>query len=701
MARYRITGPDGATYEVNAPDGATDAEILDFVRSNAATAQPAPQTKPAGRPTIPQRVMASPVGGVLHGMRKPLDAWAEYAPWALGTAAGAVGADQLSAGLLSEAERVRAMNQEHERFYQESRRATGREGADPAAFIGEVASPVNVALGMTAGAAPVSVLGRVGYGAAVGGLGAAGVAPGADVPMEQYGAEKAAQTTLGAVAGGVVTPMAGKVVDVLGKATDRVINAIGGRFRRIDDASIFDRLRFELAKEDIDIGQIPEGIRNRVVRDVGDALRRGEKLDGAALIRKIDFDQFGVPGTRGQITRDGPQWAREFNLRSIDGAGEPLANQARAVVDRARGNLNAMGGNTVESAYDAGNRVIGALSARDAARKAPVDAAYQAARDASGRYAPLNTAQFSQMANDALDEGMLGSTLKSSAPEVMSLLNQVSKGEIPLNVNTAVQLERLFGNAQARLTRSGDRNGALAVGTVLDALRRTDLSDDAARMLPDGQDARSAFIAARKLAADRFRAIEANPAIKAVIDGKANPDTIINDFVFRAKNTDQLRSMADDLGEGGRQIVKEQIARSLKESAFGSGAAGDVSKDMAVDRYKRALDKFGRERLGMFFKPEEVDDLYRIARVATYTSTQPPGVTPNRSGTAAAAFNLLQRMQGIPLAVPTIRGIVDQAAASRALSAQVPTEPLPVITPTLRDLLGAVPIGVGVAQAQP
>lgn len=660
--------------------------------------QPTAPRQPA---TTVQRMLASPVGGVLHGMRRPLNAWAEYAPWALGTAAGALGADQVSQWAMSEAERVRGMNQKMEADYQAARGATGRQGFDPAAFAGEVASPVNVSLGMMAGAAPATTLGRMGYGAMVGGLGAAGVAPGPDVSMDQYGAEKGAQTGLGMLSGAVVTPIAGKVVDVLGKATDRVLNAVGGRFRKINDASIYDRLRFELAKEDIDIGQIPEGIRNRVVRDVAESLRRGEKLDGAALMRKIDFDQFGVPGTRGQISRDGHQWVREYNLRSVEGAGEPLADQARAVVDRARGNLNAMGGNTAESAYDAGNRVIGALTATDAARKAPVDAAYQAARDASGRYAPLNTAQFSQLANDALDEKMLGATLKTSAPDVLSLLNQVSKGEIPLNVNTAVQMETLLGNTQARLMRGGDRNGALAVGTVLDALRRTDLSDDAARMLPDGQGARSAFIAARKLAADRFRAIEANPAIKAVIDGKANPDTIINDFVFRARNTDQLRAMADDLGPGGRQIVKEQIARSLKESAFGSGAAGDVSKDMAVDRYKRALDRFGRERLGMFFKAEEVDDLYRIARVSTYTSTQPPSVTPNRAGTAAAAFNLLQKMQGIPLAVPTIRGIVDQGAVNRSLSAQVPSEPLPVITPALRDLLGAVPIGVGVAQTQP
>jgi hypothetical protein len=36
MAKYRVTGPDGATYEVNAPDGASDQDVMAFVQSQHA-----------------------------------------------------------------------------------------------------------------------------------------------------------------------------------------------------------------------------------------------------------------------------------------------------------------------------------------------------------------------------------------------------------------------------------------------------------------------------------------------------------------------------------------------------------------------------------------------------------------------------------------------------------------------------------------
>ena len=71
--------------------------------------------------TTVQRMLASPVGAVLHGMQKPLDAWAEYAPWALGTAAGALGADRVSQWAMSEAERARVINQGHRQAYDDAR----------------------------------------------------------------------------------------------------------------------------------------------------------------------------------------------------------------------------------------------------------------------------------------------------------------------------------------------------------------------------------------------------------------------------------------------------------------------------------------------------------------------------------------------------------------------------------------------------
>lgn len=48
MPKYRITGPDGATYEVTAPEGATDADVLKYAQS-----QMAPPEKPQDSPSLP------------------------------------------------------------------------------------------------------------------------------------------------------------------------------------------------------------------------------------------------------------------------------------------------------------------------------------------------------------------------------------------------------------------------------------------------------------------------------------------------------------------------------------------------------------------------------------------------------------------------------------------------------------------------
>lgn len=49
MPKYRVTGPDGSTYEVTAPDGASEQEVMDYVKQN----MQAPV--PKGPPTLQQR----------------------------------------------------------------------------------------------------------------------------------------------------------------------------------------------------------------------------------------------------------------------------------------------------------------------------------------------------------------------------------------------------------------------------------------------------------------------------------------------------------------------------------------------------------------------------------------------------------------------------------------------------------------------
>lgn len=53
MAKYRITGPDGGTYEVTAPDGASEADVLAYAQQNYKPTQPA-QAEPSMLDSIKQ-----------------------------------------------------------------------------------------------------------------------------------------------------------------------------------------------------------------------------------------------------------------------------------------------------------------------------------------------------------------------------------------------------------------------------------------------------------------------------------------------------------------------------------------------------------------------------------------------------------------------------------------------------------------------
>lgn len=58
MAKYRITGPDGATYEINAPDGASEQDVLAYAQSNFAPASGVDQKQPSGVPAGQDRSAA-------------------------------------------------------------------------------------------------------------------------------------------------------------------------------------------------------------------------------------------------------------------------------------------------------------------------------------------------------------------------------------------------------------------------------------------------------------------------------------------------------------------------------------------------------------------------------------------------------------------------------------------------------------------
>lgn len=688
MAKYRITGPDGASYEITAPDGATQEQVLSFAQS-----QWAAQPKEPPKATPAQRVVASLPGRIVQGGQDILDAGAQYLPWALGAATGGFGLapNPVSKFFFDESDKVSRGITEREKVYQAARAATGQEGFDGGRMLGNAGGQALITMAAGGSNLPTTTLGRAGFGAAMGGASAAAT-PVVGATSETLGGEKGAQAAIGAALGAVATPIAGKAFDVLGDTIDKIGHFFADKFGKsaqVSQTQVLERLRFDLAREKINFDEFPEAIRQRVARDVAEALRTGQKIDGAALLRKLDIEALGGVPTLGTITRDPSQWTREFNLRGVEGAGESLMNAANTNRQAMGDVFKGLGSQTADDAYGAATKLSDLLRQYDAPVKGAVDATYRAARDESGRYAAMNVPQFSKLANDALDEGQLGAFLPA---EARTILNRVSLGEIPLNVNTYTQIRSVLQGKAADMMRQGDRQGALAVGKIVQALDATDI-DSAA-----GEAAKQSFDLARKAAAFRFGKQDAVPALKAVINGDFDADKFVSKYVLNA-GTDDLGELAKVLPAEGRNIVRAQIAKRLEDAAFGTNVTGDAA--MATERYAKALGGFGKRKLAHFFDPQEIEQMYRVARVGGYLSKPPAGAAPNYSGTASALANLLQRAQGASLALPVVRQFNNERLISSALSAQPPADTLPILSPALRDLLPLVPIGAGSIAANP
>ena len=645
--------------------------------------------QPQQQASAADRVVASMPGRVLKGANAVIEGGAELLPHALGNVASLGGAapNRLADWLFGESRRVRQMNADNEAGYQGARQRTGQEGADVARLVGNVGS--GVALGLaTGGAAPTTMAGRAGYGAMVGGASSA-LAPTNEPDDARFAQEKAAQTVLGAATGAVLTPALGAVLDRVGPIVDRWI-AASGRGPKMSEAVVMDRLRFDLAKDGVKLSELDAGMRQRIAGEVADAMRTGRQLDAASLARKLDLDQFGG-GTAGQITRDPVQWTQEFNLRQMGEAGRPLVEQAQRVRDVSAQRLSGHAGGQPTTAYEQGAQVIESLQRANEPVSQMVRTAYDAARASAGRDARLQPWQFAQTANDLIDAGNLGGVLP---PGVRSMMNRVATGEVPLTVDVASQMQSVL-SAQARMLRqAGNREGALAVDQVSRALRETDLESSA------GEGARAAFNEAKRLAASQFATRKATPAYDAAIKAtndplKFPPEKFIDQYVVRASQ-DSVRNLSEVLPADGAAAVRQHLVTRLQEAAFGSNASGGAP--FAVERYMQALNGIGREKLRMFMPDDVVDDLFRIGRVNAYATQAPVGSVPNRSGTAAALTGILQRVPGIGLIAGVGREIQSRAAVEAALSAQVPTQVPAVVAPALRQLLPAVPVGVGMTQ---
>ena len=652
---------------VQFPDGMSDADMGAAIRKTLASKAPQQEA------SIADKIAAFPATRFAIGAAKPI-----------------LGLGQMLANALpfqgpkNYANDTLATLEEMTQRGAQTKWGTGGEIAD---FAGQVFSPVNVA---AARLLPIAggIASQAGKGAALGAAGAATAPVMERKGQENYWETKGAETALGAVTGGVATPLLGK----LGEAIVRRMPK--GEVETVRASVQTDQVLRDALK---DLGQtiedIPKAQYDQIRTEVLNAMKSGKKMDAAAMLRKQDFEAAGMPALAGQITRDATQFAKERNLRGVAGVGEPLLQR----MEQQNKALQSGIGGFSEGASDsvtAGERMAAALGRIDKSLSSQVGAEYKVARAAAGKDLEVPLTGLAQDASD---------TLKRFADKVPAgVRNELAEygifGGKQTKMFTFEDADRVIKNINAHVGSDKATNNALS-----------ELRTAVKKAMMDAP-AEDVFAKPRNLAAQRFQLHDLVPALKAASEDTVSADAFVRKFVTAAPTKD-VQMMADLLRQASPEALQEartQVGSKLERAAFGENVAGD--KIFSPERYAKTLREIGDKKLAAFFNESEIDQLKRMGRVGAYINSV-PGAAPVSTSNSNIASMVANYGAKLPMVGPAISvakaaagPILNQRTVNTAINAKVPVENAPLSPEKARALarlLGTAAVGGGIAVSQP
>lgn len=614
MAKYRVTGPDGGTYEVEAPNTASPDDVMRFVQSNIAKpANPQvsafdAQIRKDMKPNALER-LGRGFADVTQGVKQ------------LGLNAGeAVGLVEPGAADLYTNEKTAEAE-----LYERGRGSNA--GMDWMRLAGNVAATLPAAAGP--GGAAASLGTRVASGAVSG----AGASASLFTPE---GESKIEQTLLGAGFGAA----APAVITGIKRAFTSLVN----RPQLVALPQLEQTLTLELQKHGVDFNRLTSDVKQSLLDDAKRALEVGGKLDSAALERKAVIESVGAKPTAASVTRDPRAWQTEKNLRGIQGVGDEIVKReqvnAQAMIDYL-GKLKAQSGGRAATALEAGESAVNAIRAQDAAKKQVVDQLYDAYRGMGAQDTPVPDTRIAETLGRVLDE--FGA--ENIPPAVLNRLKAFGfmDGQRTklLTINEADKLNRLINNNNPGRGTPGAR--------VLHEIKQA--LDESLLDIPE-QGATEALKTARGAAAQRFAEQRAGKGITAAIDDVA-PDRFVKRFVLDADVRD-VRAMMGELKKSpqGQQAIKDvkgHLFDSLLLKATGSTSADDIAGKFSGANFSKALDSIAPEKLHQIFTPSEVEALRTLQKASKYLTSEVPFSDVNYSRTTAALANLLQKVGNTPL----------------------------------------------------
>lgn len=524
-------------------------------------------------------------------------------------------------------------------------------GLDVAGAAGEALAPHNLILGGAGGKASVA---KEGLKKTAAKLGLIGGTVGALQPVTSgdYAGEKTGQIALGTGAGAILGP-------AVAKAADSLSTFVGNRLARgkLAIGDVESGVKQALQKDGVDLTQLPEAVRFELMEDVRKALKNGVQLDAQQLLRKYDFERFGIQPTQGQLTRDPTQYSRELNMKGINGVGEPLANrlsdqQAQIQDQFVRRTMGAKG------KYEAGESLIKDIESKNFEMEEKVRGAYKKFKDATGKDISVSLQGLAQDFANVNREFPIPAVVQRRFQEYGLMGGKQTKH---MSVDDAEQLIKTINNNYNPMNPAEKRGLDQLRSAVMRSIDESAEAADDTLTAQLGKDARAA-------ARERFKTIEENPAFKAAINKKAAPDDFIKKYVIGGK-ADEIERLTKLVSPETRDQMRVQFLRHLQSKAFGANAAGDGATRQAS--FNAELQNIGRKKLVAILGEEGADDMMALGRVMSYIQQRPAGSTVNESGTAAAVMNVLGKIPVAGRALPFVKEFIAKPLEAAGQKKQV------------------------------
>lgn len=449
--------------------------------------------------------------------------------------------------------------------------------------------------------------------------------------------EKLKQAAIGSVGG----TLGGALGYGLSKGISAGIDAIKNSVSRVTsgdtntaaDAVVSDALgKIGVNKENI-TPELFDGLKAQVAQ----AVKTGKSIDQSALVRLTQAQTLPVqvPMLQGQISRDAMQFAKEQNLRGINGVGEPITDVLTAQNKALIGNLDALGANKGSDVVSAGQSAISTLQSADAKAQKVVGAAYDAFKQSTGKSLDVPLQGLAQDYTKTVDE--FGDAIPKAISkkfEDLGLLSGVAKKTFSID-----DAEGLIKS----INRNYDPSNKVQA-RALDELRNSVQNAIADGAGSNAQGAEAAFLAksAREAAALRFAGMKATPALKDAVNG-AEPDRFIQKHILQG-NQAQIKNMMDVLSAEDPQAVtalQDSVMGFIKGRVLnGNSAENGVFSQAQLKQFVN--DPNSSARLTQVLGPQKMATLKQLNAVAENALFAPKGAAINSSNTASAAANLIK-----------------------------------------------------------